>query len=39
MKNFKEIINCTPHGREKLEDCTIVFLDCFYYHCNFIKFN
>ena len=25
-KNFKKIISCTPQGREKVEDYTVVFL-------------
>ena len=36
---FKEIISCTPQGREKIENCIIVFLNCICNHCNFIGFN
>ena len=39
MKIFKEIINCTPQGREKVEDCIVVFLNCICNNCNFIGFN
>ena len=36
---YEEIISCTPQGREKLEDCAVIFLDYIWNHCNFIGFN
>ena len=36
-KNLKKIISCTPQGREKVEDYTVVFLDCICNQCNFTK--
>ena len=39
MKIFKEIINCTLQGREKVEDCIVIFLYCICNYCNFIRFN
>ena len=28
MKFYEEIISYTPQGKEKVEDCTGIFLDC-----------
>ena len=38
-KFYEEIINCTPQGNEKVEDCTGVFLYCICNHCTLIGFN
>ena len=39
MTIFEEIFSWTLKGREKVEDCNFVFLDCICNHCNFIGFN
>lgn len=38
-KFYEEIISYTPQGKEKVEDCTDIFLDCIYYHYTLIGCN
>ena len=39
MEFFEEIISRIPQGREKVEDCIVVFLDSICNHCDSIGFN
>ena len=39
MKFYEEIISYTPQGKEKVEDCTDIFLDCIWNHYTLIGYN
>ena len=38
-KFYEEIISYTPQGKEKVEDCTDIFLGCICNHYTLIGFN
>ena len=38
-KFYEEIISYTPQGKEKVEDCTDIFLDCIWNHYALIGYN
>lgn len=40
---FQEVISCTSQRREKFEEkvknCSVIFLDCIFNHCDSVGFN